>query len=485
MTKLLLVGCGLHARTFYLPALNRMRERGEQVEVAAVVELVSQQESLEHYFDASLPTVRRIYVEPGPGGRISRSVAGELRRVVRQCGIQGVIISTDPLNHKAYALWACRMGLHVLLDKPVTTRINAALKVKEASGLIQDYRQILQAYEKSYLLHKNVFLVFAHRRYHPSLDFALQTIEEVSGQTGCPVTNIHCYHCDGQWRLPAEMTSQAHHSYYDGHGKVSHSGYHFLDSVARFWKAGLASGKTAEAAEVVSSFIRPSGLLRQLAREDYLKLFGEEYAGACPVDDATLDSRFSGYGEIDAEICATFLSGGEPVALATLSLLHNGFSRRSWMRPGADLYKGNGRVKHEQHRIHVGPFLGLQIHSYQAKDRHDVCQEGDETPGGNNHYEIFVFRNSEIIGGKPFERLEAQDFERQGVLSSDRLHIDQIKEGALTEFLSCMNGPFERKAVRSDLADHALGVELMSAAYRSSARRIQGKNPLSRFLIST
>jgi len=480
LTKLLLVGCGPHARTFYLPALSRMQERGERVQVAAVVELVSQQEAAAQYLDSSLPAARRIFLEPFSGGRMPSSVAAELRRAVRECGIDGVIISTDPLNHKAYAMWACRMGLHVLLDKPVTTRVNAALDAREAGGLVRDYRQILRAYEESYLRHKNVFLVCAHRRYHPGLDLALKTIGEVSGQTGCPVTNIHSYHCDGQWRLPAEMATQAHHSYYDGHGKVSHSGYHFLDSVARFWKAGLNSGKRADAVEVVSSFVRPAGLLRQFAREDYMRLFGEEYAGTCPENDAELGNRFSSYGEIDAEICATFLSGGEPMALATLSLLHNGCSRRSWMCPGTDLYKGNGRVKHEQHRIHVGPFLGLQIHSYQAKDRHDACQAGDEAPGGNNHYEIFVFRNTGIIGGKPFERLGAEDFERQGVLAPDRLHIDQIKEGALAEFLRCVNGPFDRKTLRSGLADHALGIELMSAAYLSHARRLRRKNPIAR-----
>ncbi|KKA25527.1 Cytochrome P450 monooxygenase [Rasamsonia emersonii CBS 393.64] len=51
---------------------------------------------------------------------------------------------------------------------------------------------------------------------------------------------------------------------------------------------------------------------------------------------------------------------------STLNLLHNGFSRRSWIRMGADWYKGSGRVKHEAHEVRSGPFQTIVIDSRQA-----------------------------------------------------------------------------------------------------------------------
>ena len=477
MKQILLIGCGPHARIFYLPAMRRMGG-SMGAAIAAVVELEDQRNETAEFLAEHLPAARQIYVPKFRNGRMARKTGAVLERMVREAGIEAAIISTDPLSHKAYALWACKIGLHVLLDKPITTRPHAVSDIRQARGIFDDFLEISAAYEASFLSHRNAFIVCAHRRYHSGIEHALNVIGDISKLTGCPVTNIHSYHCDGQWRMPLEMVTQSHHSYFDGHGKVSHSGYHFLDGVVRFWKAGATSGKRADAMEVISSFVRPRGLLKQMGREDYLRIFGEEYGKVCPAEDAWLHEAYSCHGEIDAEIGATFLAEGEPMALASVSLLHNGFSRRSWLRPGKDLYKGNGRVKHEQHRIHVGPFLCIQIHSYQAKDRHDACGKADGDLGGNNHYEIIIFRNRDIVGGKAIERLTAEDLERGHGLSPDRLHIDQIKEGALVEFLQCLQGPFARTALRSDLADHALSVRFMSAAYQSHARRLAGRNAL-------
>ena len=36
------------------------------------------------------------------------------------------------------------------------------------------------------------------------------------------------------------------------------------------------------------------------------------------------------------------------VTTATLNLMQNSFSRRGWFAPRRDLYKGNGRVRHER-----------------------------------------------------------------------------------------------------------------------------------------
>jgi predicted dehydrogenase len=477
MINLLLIGCGPHARTFYFPALRRLGSTYE-ARIKAVADLVGQRGSVEGFLQEFDPSCERLYLDPFCGPlppTVSRALCG----LVKRHRIDGVIVSTDPLSHKAYAEWAMQQRLHLLLDKPITSRVNAALDVAEAQGIEEDYRQLAQSYERAWSEHKTIFSVCAHRRYHPGIDRAIEEIREVSARTGCPVTNIHAYHCDGQWRLPMEMLTQAHHSYFDGHGKVSHSGYHFLDCVIRLWRAGMSSGKGADQLEVTSSFVRPRGILRQLTKADYSKLFGKDYLEACKLDDAGLQAGMADFGEIDAETTVTFLAEEEPVALASISLLHNGFSRRAWLEPGADLYKGNGRVKHEQHRIHVGPFICVQIHSYQAKDKHGACTADDFEIGGNNHFELVIFRNAKMLGGgRPVERLRLDQLGCTGALDPSRLHIDQIKEGAVSEFLSFIRGDLTREQLRSDLSDHAMSVRLMSAVYRSYAQKLHRGSPL-------
>ena len=59
--------------------------------------------------------------------------------------------------------------------------------------------------------------------------------------------------------------------------------------------------------------------------------------------------------EVDANSIISLSVNGIPVTNITLNLMHNGFSRRSWLNSNMkDLYKGNGRVRHEYHNIEQG-----------------------------------------------------------------------------------------------------------------------------------
>lgn len=479
MKRILLIGVGPHARHFYLPALNRPLFV-ERARVVAAVDLENQEEAVRPALKRHAPIAELCLVQPLRDGKLLPGTVEQLDSLCQNRNVDGVIVSTDPLSHKAYALWAMHRALPLLLDKPVTTRVNARLDPAQAAAIWEDYQDLLAAHQ-ALPTPRPPFLLCVHRRYHPAIQFALDAVREVSRQTGCPVTHLHGYHSDGQWRMPSEMITQAHHSYYDGHGKVSHSGYHFLDCIMSFWQAGLAGGFRADQLEVCSAFVTPPALLQQLPHGKYFALFGPEYAESCPHSDTELHDRFQAYGEIDADIQLSFLRNEEPVALGNLSLLHNGFSRRSWLRPGEDLYKGNGRVKHEQHRLHVGPFLSIQIHSCQAKDKHQHCDESDRELGGNNHLETWVFRNSDIIGGESVQRLGMQDIESAKDWQSDRLFIDRIKEGALLEFVEMLCGERTPQDTRSGFDSHALPVRLMSAIYQSAIHRHCGQNPLVRF----
>ena len=127
--------------------------------------------------------------------------------------------------------------------------------------------------------------------------------------------------------------------------------------------------------------------------------------------------------------------------------------------------------------MQVGPFLEVQIHSYQAKDRHAVSGPEDAQVGGNNHFEVLLFRNTGMLGGgDPLEIVTLEGL--AGDLSRERLFIEQIKEGAIREFLAFMRGEVSRQELKSDISDHLPGIRLMSAAYLSHARRLGGGNPV-------
>lgn len=470
--RILIIGIGPHARRFYAPNLKAMESEGK-LRVVGMIDLMSQQQVIDAWLAKEglgwpmhyLPPFR----EPIPA-----DVSEQLSKILETSAANAVIISTDPLSHKLYALWALRNRLNILLDKPVTTAVDAVSSLDAANRIAEDYEDVSEARATHYP--RGTFILCSHRRFHPGIDYAMDMVREVSAQTGCPATNIHGYHSDGQWRLPSEIISQEHHSYHHGHGKISHSGFHFLDTLYRFRKAGAASGKSCDQVCLSASFLKPEGFLEQITRADYRKLFGADYDRTFSIEkEEQSQEQFAKCGEMDVEASFEFQTGGKTAGLASISLLHGGFSRRSWLHPGADLYKGNGRVKHEAHRIHVGPFLSINIFSYQAKDKHDQSGEEDELPGGNNHFELWIFRNAEIIGGKPFEKLQFHDLPTAAEYRSDELFIEQVKRGAIVEFLSAMKGASD---LRSDFSDHAMPVRLISALYRSHVSRTLHGNPL-------
>jgi predicted dehydrogenase len=472
--RIALIGAGPHARTFYIPYISHMSQECK-IELSCIIDLKGQESLIRKYTIDQGIAAEMLFVD-GFKGALPAKVVDLLDDVLKRLKLDGVIISTDPLSHKCYAEWALNRKLNILMDKPITTRENPVGSLAEARGIEDDYCELANSYSKLQKKHNTCFVICAHRRYHPGIIEACRIIHEVSTETGCPVTNLHSYHCDGQWRLPSEILTQEHHSYHHGHGKVSHSGYHFIDCLCSFWKAGCASGKKPTNVECFSSFIQPAGLVRQLSRKDHVRIFGRKYAETNPHSDNLLLKKYAGFGEVDAEITFTFLKDDIAFGNASLSLVHNGFSRRSWLQPGKDLYKGNGRVKHEQHLIHVGPFLSIQIHSYQAKDSHKASGAGDFAIGGNNHFELVVFRNTGIIGGIPVEVIGIKDLKAAAAFDVKRLFIEQVKAGAIKEFIDFIRGRIRRSELKSNIDSHYMPVKLMSAAYMSHIGRT--RNPI-------
>jgi len=317
---------------------------------------------------------------------------------------------------------------------------------------------------------ERAFIINAQRRFLPQFEIIQNRINEVAKKYGMPVTSMQSTHSDGQWRLPNEVLTLKYHPLL-GWGKVSHSGYHFIDMASKIVKDSfLVAGKQFDELTVYSKFVRPSGVLMQQSQEDLLKIFGEEYLKLdSRTDEELLELyKLNNEAEVDATSLINLTYKGIPITNITLNLIHNGFSRRSWMLPNMkDLYKGNGRVRHEYHNIQQGCLQNIQIHSYQSNDNHDTNTEKDFFVGGNNHYDIYIYKNIGILGGEPLEIITAKDIAEKYSLNKEKVMNELARHEAVRQFLEVIIGKKTANEAKSNLTEHDLSVQLMSMIYES------------------
>ena len=475
--RFLLIGVGPHAKRTYVKHLKILEGNG-RAELACAVDIEQKRDELTQYRDAHFPMVEMLFVPPFTTAMPAR-IAAKLDDVVTRLQISCVIISTEPQVHKAYGLWALSRELDIIMDKPITTRKDVTTDMLQACGIAQDYNDLLLAYTELQQRRRTFFLIASHRRYHPAHTGSFEMIQEIAEKTGCPVTNIVSTHCDGQWRLPTELVDEGYHGFNAGHGKISHSGYHFLDTTYRFVKSGWTEEKKPDRIEVISTLITPNGFLKTLTHDDYLRVFGKDYEASCNYTHEQVQKLTADGGEYDAGIQLTFIKDNEPMTIAQINLLHNGFSRRSWLSVKEDWYKGSGRVKHEAHEIRSGPFQTVVMDSRQANDKHDRSKPSSAKIGTDNHFEINVFRNSDLLNeDEPLKSYSMVDMDRRNNVQLPGIYTENVKKGILWEALDCLEGVKKVEEMVSNIEDHSVPANLMSAAYISHIRRCMGENPI-------
>jgi hypothetical protein len=321
-------------------------------------------------------------------------------------------------------------------------------------------------------------MINSHRRFHSGFEFVKKKIKDIGEKTNCPVTFIQAYHCDGQWRLPNEIINQEYHPYCSGYGKASHSGYHIFDTIYELYKSSGVDEKFAESMEIVSSFIKPNGFFTQFNEKDYLKIFGEDYNLVNHYSDEQLKELCRDFGEIDLSAIITLKKNDEAIANFNVNLIHNGFAGRTWIKPGEDLYKGNGRIKHESYNIQQGPFQNIQIHAYQAVDKHDDCIGNDDSLGGKNHFEIYVFQNPLVADkSKQPSVYTYKDTTENGSSSNEpMITMESVKFKVVEEFADYLIGKRKKQTINSQIEDHVIPVQIMSGIYSSNIMKQKGRS---------
>jgi hypothetical protein len=474
--RVILIGCGPHAKRIHLPALRKLN----QLDLALVVDLKAQEADVRDAVVSHWGTGPKMWFIDPFVDTIPAGLRDRLSAFVIEKNIRGVIIATEPLVHRCYADWALDNGLSILIDKPLSARANSTSNLASADGILEDYMVLLRKHLLLQCEKETIFTINTQRRFHVGFQFVEDQIREIGNRTNCPVTFIHAYHSDGQWRLPSEIVTQAYHPYCFGYGKASHSGYHIFDMLYRLYVASGVQGKLADSMEIVSSFIQPNGFIVQLTEHDYRKLFGDRYSTVQKWTDDQLRDVYQNYGEIDLSSIVTLKKGQNAIANFSIDLVHNGFACRTWVQPGKDLYKGNGRVKHEHYNIQQGPFQNIQIHSYQAHDKHDEKDSMEDALGGKNHFDIYVFRNPMVADGRDSPRVYQlhELIPEQDMSFKSMLTIELSKYSVVEEFGDYLNGRKEKSLIRSQIEDHAVAVQLMSGIYRAHILRQSGHSSI-------
>jgi predicted dehydrogenase len=478
-TRILLIGFGPHAQRIYYPIAKKYGALHNFL-ILAAVDLLSKKNQILNFLDTESIKPELLFLDEKSiySTNISKSSQNLLNALVKKHDINAVIIATDPVVHKQYALWALKNNLHILMDKPITAVPNSSTDIKAAKQIKDDYLDILDCYKKQQKNNPHiVFSLMSQRRYHKGFQKIKSLIKEVFLRTNCPITSIQSFHSDGQWRMPSEIIDIPYHSYNLGFGKFSHTGYHSMDILNWLIEEAESEEKKINNIEVFTNIIRPNDFFTQINSNDYKRIF-TDYEKHKIYTDTELEIKTAQYGEIDAFSTLAFKHNNRTITLGSLNLVHNGFSQRGWISStGRNLYKGNGRLRHETYFIEQGPFQAISLISYQSKEIDLKNHKLEYDIGGEFNFDIHVFRNNSLYSDwKNYNKYSLNELDNNKLDGYSRGHQEDARLTCFLEFINCTQN--HTITCTSELRSHIRSVTLMSALYESCARKFNNLNPV-------
>lgn len=444
----LMIGWGPHATRTYSNFFKKY-----QFEPRVVVDLESQRERVQTElkifgFNTAVETIPD---KEKDFNVLSLETKKKFEDICSKYEITHVIIAPEPKAHYAYMDYFVEKKVHMLVEKPIVAPPNF-YTIEDAQKAKDQFYDILSRQKPN-----TQCKVMCQRKMNRGYRTVLSLARDIVGKYNVPVTKIYVNHCDGNWIMPHDLFYE-NHPYKYGYGKLFHSGYHFIDLFADIVKVNqmLSSDKKLERATIFSSFQMTSDEYNIFRPDEIVTLF-ENLGQQIPsfYDGDVYKTNYDLFGEkaITSQIC--FTNGdGKCMTLGNLSISQIGFSRRAWINAHEDHYKNNGRVRHETVEIEIGPLMCIQVHSYQSKEIKDRSLYESEI-GGLDHFDICIYRNSELIGGKPFEKITSEMLmKNQADIGIKGLNEDS-REDFIYNFFS--NAPTSK----GELIDHRLAIEIL------------------------
>lgn len=260
--------------------------------------------------------------------------------------------------------------------------------------------------------------------------------------------------------MPSEFINRENHPYKYGYGKLFHSGYHFIDLLAWLLEVNKeTNGKQINNAKMFVTAYRIKDFFNAFNNFDYQKILRTNRFEKVLSSDK---ERFKEYGEIDFHSIINFYQDEKLITNCSINLMQSGFSRRAWSELPKDTYKSNGRVRHERLNIQVGPLINIQVHSYQAYEFADKDKMRNNNVGSVEHFDIYVFRNSQLIGGETLETLDMDT-----LLKKDKQDFygynEKAREKCFINFLLNIDDC-------SDLLEHKTSIDITEKAYEAMSK---------------
>ena len=463
MKNIALIGIGPHAKRIYLHYFKK-----KKVNLELVVDLESQKENVRKYLDENAIKKTKIITIPNKykdDEHLPSQISSDLLSVCQTLEITHLIISTEPKAHFMYLEFALKNNMNILTDKPITVTKNMT-SLKSIEKVRNQYYEILELAKKS----KGSCKVMCQRQYHRGYEKIKEVLNDVVSEYKMPITNIDIFHSDGAWEMPHDLEKE-NHPYKYGYGKLFHSGYHFIDLLSDFIKINdtLGCNKKIMDGDVYSKVFTPNDEMNILSIDDYKRLFKKQDMPSYYSENQ--NPTFKNYGEKDYHGLLTFYNKeGFTITTATLNLIHNGVSRRSWIET-KDFYKSNGRIRHERINIEIGHLLNIQVHSYQSKE---ICDRtnNEEQVGGLEHFDIYIFSNP-LIDNVPFKEIHLGDMYSEKEKKEFLGYNELSREKFLDNFLN-------NKDCKGDIRDQALAIEILYSCAKGIHNQYSNKSKVEK-----
>lgn len=458
--SIILIGLGPYAKRHYI-SFFRKNDNFPQF----IVDLESKKDDIQKFLSTLELEIPCFYISDTckDCGVLPENIREKFLMLLEQYHVTHAIISSEPKSHLAYLDFLIENGINILVEKPLTAPSNGSFSLQAAEKVESDYQYLLNKLEMRPFQDVRVDIQ-CHRRYHPVYNFVQNQIEMFVREFDIPPTYCDIYHCDGMWNMPNEFFSRENHPYKYGYGKLFHSGYHFIDLLTILLKSGFKHcSKVPNFAEMYGTNFSPYDAFSVFNQNDYIRFFNKAYEETNPSD-------FEGLGELDFFSILQLYNGNKKITTCNINLLQTGFSRRAWSELPEDTYKQNGRIRHERVNIQFGPLFNIQVHSYLSTESKFKTSQDPFSAGNTHHFDVMIFRNSSLIGGKPYELFRYDDFatDEQGSFN------EVSRARCLKNFLS--NSPSS-----TDLRDHKLGIQLLSKALKTLCRTNAGEVPIEKF----
>ena len=448
-SNILLVGLGPHANRIYLRFI-----KNNNYNLRYVVDLCSREVEINKYLSKNGFTNIPLYLLEDKYrnfNELEDKHKKDLRLIIEKEKITHAIISTEPKAHYAYLKFFIEEGINVLLDKPVIVEEGLTTSQEARDLLVNKMNMLCVSYREKYD-YMNV-CVMCQRRYSDVYVYLKQYIKEIINEYNIGITNMHISTCDGMWNMPDEFFFRENHPYKYGYGKIMHSGYHFIDLALYLLEENKnLVNKEINKVSIQSSAFYPNDFFATFNNLDYKKLFKEDidYSSYMNLDNSMM-------GEIDVHSIIDFKDKeNHLLTTVTMDLMQSGFTRRAWTMLPEDTYKGNGRTKHNFIEINLGPLVSIKILAFQALSK----EEGHMgiNVGENDHFEVQIYRNNKLIGGKLLEIKQISDFTDMG---NDFFGYNEIyREYCLKDFINNQKG-------KSDLLEQERTMYLTKLLYDS------------------